>query len=44
MPRKDEKVTSELGRAGGETWGKAGTFRLHLLDPTLRKINFSAVL
>lgn len=27
MPRKDEKVTSELGRAGGETWGKADTFR-----------------
>lgn len=42
-PREDENVTSKLGRAGGEIWGKAGTFRLHLLDTTLR-INFSAVL
>lgn len=43
-PREDEKVTSKLGRAGGEVWGKADTLRLRLLDVPLRKIKFSAVL
>lgn len=32
-----------LGRAGEEVWGKAGTFRLHLLDMTFRKINLNSV-